>query len=253
MMEFSEWPPEEATPWRLYLHADGSLRMAAPTIETDSASKFAHDPDAGQRTLGGGQPFYEWAQPAAGNALIFESDPLAEDHVLVGSASVDLWLRSTADDADIEVLISEVRPDGNEIYVQAGWLRVSQRALAADATELRPVKTHLEEDGALLPAGQYSLVRVEVLPFAHVFRAGSRVRLEISTPGDSRELWRFMLLEYPGAAGVDHQVAHSMAHPSSVALSLIPAATAPTPLPACPGQRGQACRAHVAYSNAAGD
>ena len=41
--------------------------------------------------------------------------------------------------------------------------------------------------------------------------------------------------------------------PSSVALPLIPAATAPTPLPACPGQRGQACRAHIAYSNAAGD
>ena len=252
-LEFGAWPPEETSPWRLYLHADGSLRSAAPSVETESASKFAHDPAAGQRTLGGGQPFYTWAQPAAGNALVFESDPLAEDHVLVGSASVDLWLKSTADDADIQVLISEVRPDGNETYVQAGWLRASQRGLAPDATELRPVKTHLEGDAALLPAGEYALVRVEVMPFAHPFRQGSRVRLEIATPGDSRERWRFELLEYPEGELVEHQIAHSMAHPSSVVLPLIPAASAPTPLPGCPGQRGQPCRPHAAYANAPGD
>ena len=62
-----------------------------------------------------------------------------------------------------------------------------------------------------------------------------------------------MLLEYPLGALVEHQVAHSLAHPTSVVLPLIPAATAPIPLPPCPGQRGQPCRPHVAYANAPGD
>ena len=255
-MEFDAWPPLETSPWRLYLHEDGSLREAAPTAATDSASKFEHDPEAGQRTFGGSQPFYEWAQPAPGKALVFESAPLVEDHVLVGSASLDIWLRSTADDADLQVLISEVRPDGNETFVQAGWLRASQRALAPDANELRPVKTHLEADAELLPAGQYTLTRVEVMPFAHPFRAGSSVRLVISTPGDSRELWRFKLLKYPLDALVEHQVAHSMVHPSSVVLPLISSAVVPVAnraLPACPSSRGQPCRPHAAYSNAPGD
>ena len=77
------------------------------------------------------------------------------------------------------------------------------------------------------PPGEYALTRVEVMPFAHPFRAGSRVRLVISTPGDSRERWRFKLLEYPLGALVEHQVAHSMVHPSSVVLPLIPSAVVP--------------------------
>ncbi|HIL02024.1 MAG TPA: CocE/NonD family hydrolase, partial [Myxococcales bacterium] len=255
-MEFDAWPPPETVAWRLYLHEDGSLRETAPTAATDSASKFEHDPEAGQRTFGGGQPFYDWAQPAPGKALVFESEPLIEDHVLVGSASVDLWLGSTADDADLQVLVSEVSPDGNETFVQAGWLRASQRALAPDANELRPVKTHLEADAALLPPGEYALTRVEVMPFGQVFRAGSRVRLVISTPGDSRERWRFKLLEYPLGALVEHQVAHSMVHPSSVVLPLIRSAVVPVAnrgFPVCPSRRGRPCRPHVAYSNAPGD
>jgi len=280
VMNFASWPPPETQAWRLFLHADGSLREEAPPEPDDSASAFVHDPGAGQRTLGFRQPFYhgwmtepcggapdpacvlgspeksQWPQPADGKALVFESAPLTEDHVLVGSASVDLWLKSTADDADLEVLISEVRPDGNETYVQGGWLRASQRALAPDASVLRPVKTHLEADAELLPAGEYARVRVEVMPFAQAFRAGSRVRLEISTPGDSRELWRFRLLDYPLAATVEHRVAHSSAHPSSLVLPLIPAVLVPAShraYPGCPSTRGQACRPHAAYLNAPAD
>ena len=39
--------------------------------------------------------------------------------------SVDLWLRSTAPDTDVEVTLTELRPDGQECYVQNGWLRAS--------------------------------------------------------------------------------------------------------------------------------
>src|SRR5690606_24220615 len=113
--------------------------------------------------------------------------------VMAGHGSVDLWIRSTADDADLEVGLTEVRADDQESYVQAGWLRASQRALRADATELRPVKTHREEDVRSLPPGQWTEARVELMPFAHVFRTGSRIRLTIDTPGDSMASWRFLL------------------------------------------------------------
>ena len=48
----------------------------------------------------------------------------------VGTASVDLWVQSSAKDADLQVVLSEIRPDGKEQFVQAGILRASMRALA---------------------------------------------------------------------------------------------------------------------------
>ena len=73
------------------------------------------------------------------------SEPLAADTVMLGTGSVDVWLQSTAPDVDLEVTISEVRPDGKETYVQSGWLRASYRKLdAAKSTDLHPVP-HLYE------------------------------------------------------------------------------------------------------------
>ena len=75
--------------------------------------------------------------------------------MIIGSSSADLWIRSDAPDTDIEVTLSEVRPDGQEVYVQSGWLRASHRALDKQAsTALHPVQTHLETDAAPLPAGE---------------------------------------------------------------------------------------------------
>ena len=59
---------------------------------------------------------------------MFVSEELPEDLVMIGPASADLWIRSNVGEADLEVTISEVRPDGQEMYVQSGWLRASERA-----------------------------------------------------------------------------------------------------------------------------
>ena len=210
-----------------------------------------HDPAAGQRTLGGSQPFYIWAPTEPEKAAVFVSETLTQDMVFVGSGSADLFIQSTAADADIEVLLSEVRADGFETYVQAGWLRASQRALDQDqATALRPVQTHLEVDVAPLPEGQFELARVEIFPFAHIFRAGSRIRIQIDTPGDSRELWRFLLLEYEGP--IMHTIAHSALYPSSIALPLIPMSPVESLPPPCPSLRGQPCRPFEEYTNTVG-
>ena len=63
-----------------------------------------------------------------GTALSYETPPLANDVTIIGNSSVDLWLKSTAPDTDIQVTLTEVRPDGTETYVQNGWLRASDRA-----------------------------------------------------------------------------------------------------------------------------
>lgn len=249
---YPSWPPPPQQPRRWYFQPDGSLDAAAPTA-TAAASEFVHDPAAAQRgilTHGPGiwalAPAYDWRPPAPGSAAVFDSAPLAEELVMVGTGSVDVWLRSTAAEADVEVNLTELRPDGQELYVQSGWLRTSHRALAAESTVLYPVHTHLERDWAPLAPGEWVEARVAIAPFAHVFRAGSRVRLSVDTPGDSRAEWRFSLAPVPD--GTKIAVGHDLAHPSSVALPVLAGETAPTPLPRCT-LRGQQCRPVAAYAN----
>jgi len=110
---------------------------------------------------------YDWQPIPDGSGVAYTSAALDADTVVVGSGSVDLWVESSADDTDLEVTISEVRPDGTEMYIQSGWLRASHRALdEAASTEVLPVQTHLEADAEPLPAGELTPVRIELFPFA---------------------------------------------------------------------------------------
>src|SRR5262249_5111158 len=161
--------------------------------------------------------------------------------------SVDLWIRSPVDDADLEVNLSEVRPDGQEMFIQSGWLRASLRRLSAKATELWPDHAYRKEDEAMLVPGVWTFARVGTAGFSHVLGAGSRLRVAVDTPGDSRARWQFALKTFPGT--VRYDIAHSAAHPSSVALPVLPGVTAPSPLPPCPSLRAQQCRAFADYKN----
>jgi predicted acyl esterase len=250
---FDSWPPPNTEPKRLYLHADGSLQDDAP-LEAASASSFQHDDAKGQETYLVNDSFEQalpdiaWLPETPGRQVVFLSEAMTEDVVLIGHASADLWIQSSATDADLEVTLSEVRPDGQERYIASGWLRASRRALSPESTELKPVQTHLEADVAPLPAGAWTPVRVEIYPFAHALRAGTQLRMSVATPGGNKGRWKFDVLQL--GAGVTHAVAHDADHPSSLVLPVIPGVVVPTPLPACPSLRSQPCRTHQPQLNA---
>jgi putative CocE/NonD family hydrolase len=249
---FDAWPIPETVALRWYLQPDGTLGEATPAAEDAPGHAFHHEPEAGDRTtLPSGsvdalQPAYVYPALTDEHAVAWTGSPLETDTVMVGSGSVDLWLNSTETDADLEVNLTEIRPDGLEVLVQSGWLRASHRKLRADATELRPVKSHYLADIEPIVAGEWTPLRVEIMPFAHVFRAGSRVRISVDTPGDSRAAWRFILLDQADTAV--HTIGNDALHPSSIVLPVIPDVAVPTPLPACNALRGQTCRTYTPLS-----
>ena len=250
------WPLPETQPLNLYFHPDGSLQPTEPTAEQSAeheASFFYHDPEAATRVIlprgdiAALTPNWTYEPLRQDQAIAFISDPLTSDHVMLGHGSVDVWMQSSEIDADLEVHLTEVRPDDSEMWVQAGWLRASYRGLREDASVLRPIKTHREEDYALLPEGEWTLVRIELMPFGHIFRTGSRIRISIDTPGDTAAEWYFILLDQPSTAR--HAFAHSQQYPSRVVLPLIPTIEVPTPLADCNTLRGQPCRPYVPVDN----
>lgn len=237
---YEAWPPEETETRRLYFQPDGSLAPTPPGT-SDAASSYEYAPQGpvAQLIPRNDADQLQWGPQRDGTYVSFVSDPLSEDHVLLGSASAELWIKSEAENTDIEVTLSEVRPDGKEMYVQNGWLRASRRAEDAGRSKpRRPWHTHQASDEQPLPEGEFEKLRVELFPFGHVFRDGSRVKVSVETPGGNRSLWGFQL--YP--TGATNTVAHSATEPSNIALPLVPSESTTTDYPACGTVSNQPCR-----------
>jgi putative CocE/NonD family hydrolase len=238
---YGEWPPTDVETWELYLRQDGRLAESPP--ETDeipfSSYEFVAKSFILQQIARDDQDRLQWEQRSAEESVAFVSEELDEDHVCLGSGLVELWLRSTAEDTDLQVTLSEVRPDGTETYVQNGWLRASHRAENEDrARPRRPWQTHLEADAEPLP-DEFTRMRVELFPFGHAFRAGSRVKIAVDNPGGTRNLWGFRVTE----AEATNEVAHTSAMPSKLELPLVAGERAQTDeRPACGTVRNQPCR-----------
>lgn len=219
----------------------GDDLVADDTEDAGSTSTFTYDPPGVGDFAGGwlmpGQN--EWLPPLEDHAT-FTSRPLDDHLVLAGSASADLWVSAAAEDLDLEVTLSEIRPDGQEQLIQSGWLRVSHRALDPElTTPLRPRQLHTAASRQLLEPGQVVPVRVELFPVAHAVRAGSRIRLTVDGPGGNR--WRWGFSPIPGS--FDTTVWHDPAHPSALVLPVVePAGLDLPPLPACGQVSSQPCR-----------
>ncbi len=250
--DFASWPPPQATATTLHLGVGGTLTAASPGSSTVS---FKPDPAARPATdlAAGGNPWvalppYDWTPVTGSDGLGFLSPPLAHDLTVVGPASLDLWIESTAADTDLQATVSEVRPDGKELFMNTGILRASDRALDAGAsTATDPVPTYLASTARPLPAGRFTEVRIPILPFAYSFRAGSRIRVTVTAPGGDRPVWSFDTYQTKGL--VTDTVGLGGAHPSALVLSVVPGLTPPDPQPACPSLRGQPCRTYVPAAN----
>jgi predicted acyl esterase len=253
-LDFSKWPVNGTTAKRWYFASGGGLRSEVPpNSATDS---YRYDPSHSQATTITGPdinvwttlPNFNWPANTPGTALAYQTAPLTADTAMVGNGSVDLWLQSTATDTDLQVTLTEVRPDGNETYVQSGWLRASDRALAPNATTLRPVHPFTQDAVRPIPAGKFVTARVELFPFAHVFHKGSRLRVIIDAPGATRPRWQFDAL--PANGTVINKIGRGAASPSSIVLPVVSGATLPAlGLPPCPSLRGQPCRPTAAIPN----
>lgn len=176
---------------------------------------------------------------AAGRA-VFTTLPLSKAVTTYGPSSVDLWMSSTSTDFDVQVTIVEVRPDGQEQYIQRGWLRASHRALdESKSTSIQPHHPHTSESLLPMKTGVAELLRVEMMPFSHVFREGSSIRIYIENPS-LVGMWGFQSIMVPQNLTVHH----GADFPSKLVLGTLPKANIKPELPACGTVDSQPCRSN---------
>jgi len=258
-------PGTQARYW--YLNSGGELAGSPPSREginwyTSNAkalplSDYAND-NTGSGGLWGNASQWQWAwkQNPAGTAVSYVSAPLRSNTTVIGAGAVHLWVRSSRPDVDLQVTISEVRPDGKETFVQNGWMRASERKLSTGSdnlfkqpsTLLEPIPTEKASDVKSMPANRFVKVVVPLYYEGHVYRAGSRIRITIAAPNGSQPIWSFTETK-PDSGTAKVSIAFSKSMPSSLILPVVPGVSVPTPLPPCPSLRNEPCRRYVAITN----
>ena len=149
--------------------------------------------------------------------VVFQTEPLAAPVEVVGPIRVVLYASSTAVDTDFTVKLvdvyppSEDFPTGFEMNLTDGILRARYRN---DPSRPEP----------LTPGEVYELV-IEPYPTANRFKAGHRIRIDISSsnfprfdvnPNTGEPLGR-----HRRSVPADNSIHHGPAHPSHVVLPLV--------------------------------
>jgi uncharacterized protein len=263
---FSAFPIPGTIARSWYLGAEGALNEEpAASDDVDSYTSNAGATPLTDYTGGTGagglwgvasQWQWNWVQPPAGSAVSYVSAPLTSDTTAIGGGAVNLWVKSSTPDVDLQATVSEVRPDGNETFVQDGWIRASERKLSTTSTNMfqetptsvTPIPTFLASDVQPMPAGEFVPVTIPLYFEGHAYRAGSRIRVTISAPNGTQPVWSFSQTQPEGTTAAV-SIAFGPSMPASLTLPIVPGVTVPTGLPPCPSLRNEPCRPYQAYVN----
>lgn len=189
------WPLARERTTRFYLQPDGSLSEQLPPAH-GSARHYRYDPAVPVPTIGGtitsGQPimvggaFDQRAAPQffgcrapyralaeRADVLAFTTPPLSADLELTGTISAELWIASDAPDTDFTVKLIDVYPP-NADYPQGYAMNLTDGILRCRYRDSW-------EEPALMRAGEVYRIRIDAFPTSNLFKAGHRIRIDLSS------------------------------------------------------------------------
>jgi uncharacterized protein len=169
----NEWPLKRTQFTKYFLHSDGHANSrkgtgGLSTLEPDSepADRFRYDPGDPVPTHSEGAQDQSKIEERA-DVLVYSTPVLEKGVEVTGPIEVRLAVGSSAKDTDFTAKIVDVYPDGTAFNLQDGILRARYRQ-GFD----RP---------ALMKKGEVYRLRIDLHATSNLFRAGHRIRLEISS------------------------------------------------------------------------
>jgi putative CocE/NonD family hydrolase len=229
--ELDDWPPRGVEPTEFFLHSggrangsygDGTLSRTAP--DSEPADVYVYIPGLPTPSAGGHSCCLENLAPMGPAdqsvaertkaVLVYSSEPLERDLVLIGDVTATLWAVSSAVDTDFTVRLCVVDRNGRSTNLQEGIVRARYRDSPSEPRLLEP--------------GAVERYRIALGPVGVRVPAGFRLRVDVSS--SDFPLWDRNLntggpigSEGALAAVVATQaVLHDAAHPSHVTLPVLP-------------------------------
>ena len=123
--------------------------------------------------------------------MSYVTAPLSDATTVIGAGALQVWVRSSTRNVDLQVTISEVRPDAKETFVQNGWLRANERKLdTRKSTLLEPVPSGRASDVMPMPRNRFVKLTIPLYYEGHAYRKGSRIRISVEAPGGTTKALR---------------------------------------------------------------
>ncbi len=233
--EENEWPLARAVPTPFFLESggnantlngDGALRTRPP--RRGGEDEFTYDPRNPAPTRGGAvccnPDVFPWGpmdqRPVESrrDVLVFSSEPLRADLEVTGAIRVILYIATTVRDTDFTAKLVDVYPDGRAINLTDGILRLRYRK-------------SIERPELAVPGKVYPIT-IDAGVTSNVFRAGHRIRVEISSSNfprfDRNPNTGKPVAEESTLRTALQTVFHGPQRPSHVLLPVIPAEPALT-------------------------
>ena len=225
-IDLDDWPPPNAQDHVLYLrskgHADtrtGPGRLTPELPDRDPPDRYTYDPSDPMPTRGG--PVYQGIEargPLDQRPLFDRSDfcyyigePLPKPLAVVGNVELDLWVASSAEDADFIARLCVVEPSGAVTCFTYGSLRCRYRESWSDPKPLEP--------------GQPTRIHIQMGHTAYVFPRGSRIALLITGSCFPRIIPNPNTMAPPFSGGpaqpAEHSVFHDTEHRSCLHLPVL--------------------------------
>lgn len=172
--EADAWPLAETRFEAWHLRADGAL---SPSEGEAGARDYLYLPPSLNRPRNANPP----PLPAV---LAWDTAPFTDAVEIIGPTVLRLSAASTATDTDWIVKLQDVAADGTTRDLTQGWLRASHRAL--DPVRSKPYRPEHPHDRAeALTPGVATDFEIAILPTAHRFAAGHRLRIAITSEDDN--------------------------------------------------------------------
>ena len=119
-----EWPPKETKITSWFLGQEGTISKQNSAIK--GKAEYTYDPKNPFPSLGGtflGQgvgPALQNSNSNRKDQIIFESDALKKELVLLGPVDASIYVSTDAPSTDFYISLQELRPDGNILNIQEG-------------------------------------------------------------------------------------------------------------------------------------
>jgi putative CocE/NonD family hydrolase len=182
--EENEWPLARAVSTKYYLHSgshanslegDGTLSTTAPADEPHD--EYEYDPADPVPTRGGGLCCDNTHQPSGAfdqrkvesrkDVLVYSTQPFDRDVEITGPISVEAYVSSSAADTDFTAKLIDVWPNGFAQNLTDGILRARYR--------------NSHERPELMTPGQVYRVTIDAWATSNLFKAGHRLRVDLSS------------------------------------------------------------------------